>query len=60
MTGRQAAALKEERKKRRMERLEECLKAQRFVDWSLTHRDSTAGKDDTSVVSNDIIINPLW
>jgi hypothetical protein len=62
MTSRQQAAIKEERKKKRMARLEECLKAQRYVDWSITHRprrDSTGGKDDASTAS-DICINPLW
>jgi hypothetical protein len=60
MTARHQAALKEERKKKRMARLEECLKAQRFIDWSITHRDRTGGNDDASTVSNDILINPLW
>jgi hypothetical protein len=45
-------ALKEERKKKRMARLDDCVKSQHFVDWAVQQREGNPG----TVVA----MNPMW
>lgn len=52
ITGADSAAMKEERRKKRMAKLDEVVKTQRFVDWAAKRRDENPDTIST--------MNPTW